>query len=263
MKYWLIVICCLSASVYAKDPFEDFSEYGKFDESDIHTKHQGDLFYGDTELGFILTSGNTDSTTAKLKANIYQDLTFWRNQFKFDSLFKRDFDEQTKETKTTASRIFGSLQGNYKLGNQEESFFVYGDYENDRFNGFSYKYTIASGYGNRLLSLKKDKVDFDIGPGLSAQKNLDGSEQTGYLLRLALQWERIVSNSTRFNQDISYEQSLSGLSSRLKSETALISRMSEALSIKFSYLYRYNSHPEEGKLSYDAETSASLVYYFN
>ncbi|ATC93763.1 DUF481 domain-containing protein [Pseudoalteromonas tunicata] len=262
MKYPYLVLFLIHFNALAKDPFENFSEYGKLDESEIHQKHQGEFLYGDTELGFILTSGNTDSTTAKLKANIYQDFESWRNQYKFDSLFKRDLNEITGESKTTASRVFFSSQANYKLAQFDESFFVYGGYENDRFNGVAYKSTLVSGYGNRLLALKKDRIDFDIGPGLSAQKNTDNSSQSGFLIRIALQWERLISSRSRFNQAISYEQSLSGLSSRLKSETALVSRVNGALSVKFSYLYRYNSKPEVDKLSFDSETSATLVFNF-
>lgn len=94
------------------------------------------------------------------------------------------------------------------------------------------------------------------------KKNTDNSSQSGFLIRIALQWERLISSRSRFNQAISYEQSLSGLSSRLKSETALVSRVNGALSVKFSYLYRYNSKPEVDKLSFDSETSATLVFNF-
>lgn len=262
MKFLYVILYLFSFSLLAKDPFEDFSEYGKLDESEIHQMHQGEFLYGDTELGFILTSGNTDSTTAKLKANIYQDFDNWRNQYKFDSLFKRDLNEATGENETSARRIFFSSQANYKLADQDESFFMYGEYENDRFNGVRYKGTLVSGYGNRLLALRKDRIDFDIGPGFSAQSNTDSSEENGFLIRMAIHWERLISSRSRFNQAISYEQSLSGLSSRLKSETALISRVNGALSVKFSYLYRHNSQPEAGKQSFDSETSASLVLNF-
>ena len=46
--------------------------------------------------------------------------------------------------------------------------------------------------------------------------------KTGYLLRLALQWE--LQSCHSLNQDVK-EQSLSGLNSRLKSETSPISKI--------------------------------------
>lgn len=269
-RFIFLLIVFVSLKSWAVDPFEDFHEYGQLSEEEIHKIHQGELLYGDTEFGFIVSSGNTNSTSFKLKGNLYQDLENWRNQFKIDTLYKRDENETTGENEVSANRIFISAQGNYKVGVKNASFFIYGDYENDEFSGLAFKSTLATGYGNRLYEGEKNQIDFDIGPGLYrsvADTDIELEEgedatKTGYLLRLALQWERNVSKRTRFNQDVSIEQSLSGLNSRLKSETSLISQVMGDMSLKFTYLYRYNSKPEDDKLKYDSELSATLVYSF-
>ncbi len=268
-NYLLLLFLMISCSSWAVDPFEDFHEYGQLSDEEIHQLHQGDLLYGDTEFGFILSRGNTNSTSFKLKGNLYQDFETWRNQFKIDSLYKRDHNDDTGQSDVTANRVFVSAQGNYKVGVKNSSFFIYGDYEEDQFSGLDFKSTIATGYGARVYQGVKNKVDIDIGPGLYRSVADEDSEQSeadkdkvGYLLRLAMQWERLVSERTRFNQDLSIEQSLSGLNSRLKSETALISQVIGAVSLKFAYVYRYNSKPEESKLKFDSELSATLVYSF-
>ncbi|GAP75511.1 hypothetical protein W04_2041 [Pseudoalteromonas sp. SW0106-04] len=270
MRFIALLIACWSVSCWAVDPFEDFHEYGQLTDAEIHEIHQGEMFYGDAEFGFIVTRGNTDSTSFKLRSNIYQDFTHWRNQFKFDSLYRRDVDAETGEETISAQRFFGSAQTNYKVGEKNASLFFYADYEEDEFSGLEYKATVATGYGNRLYKGVKNTVDFDIGPGLYRSEGKPAEEgeeptesETGYLLRLALQWERTVSKRTRFNQFISAEQSLSGLNSRLKSETSLISQIMGQLSLKFAYLYRYNSKPEEDKRKFDSELSATFVYSFN
>lgn len=261
-----LLVC--SWQVFAVDPFEDFHEYGQLSEEEIHKIHKGELLYGDMEFGFMINRGNTNSTSFKLKGNLYQDFEKWRNQFKLDTLYKRDRNDETGDEEVSADRIFVSGQGNYKLNVKNESFFIYGDYERDKFSGLEFKSTIATGYGNRLYQGSKNKVDIDVGPGLyrSVADQETATEEdetkTGYLLRLALQWERTVSARTRFNQDVSYEQSLSGLNSRLKSETSLISKIMGDVSLKFTYMYRYNSKPEEDKLKYDSELSATFVYSF-
>jgi putative salt-induced outer membrane protein len=254
---------------WAVDPFENFHEYGQLSEEEIHQLHKGDLFYGDTEFGFIVSRGNIDSTSFKLKGNLYQDFEKWRNQFKIDSLYKRDYNDETEQTDVTANRVFISAQGNYKVGVKNSSFFIYGDYEEDELSGLAFKSTIATGYGARVYQGVKNKVDIDIGPGLyrsvaddESEVSEDEKNKTGYLVRVAMQWERLVSKRTRFNQDVSIEQSLSGLNSRLKSETALISQVIGAVSLKFAYMYRYNSKPEDDNLKYDSELSATLVYSF-
>jgi len=261
-----LLVCSWQA--FAVDPFEDFHEYGQLSEEEIHKIHKGELLYGDMEFGFMVSRGNTNSTSFKLKGNLYQDFEKWRNQFKLDTLYKRDRNEETGDEEVSADRIFVSGQGNYKLNVKNESFFIYGDYERDKFSGLEFKSTIATGYGNRIYQGSKNKVDIDVGPGLyrsvADQETVTEEDETktGYLLRLALQWERTVSARTRFNQDVSYEQSLSGLNSRLKSETSLISKIMGDVSLKFTYMYRYNSKPEEDKLKYDSELSATFVYSF-
>ncbi|CAM2802907.1 DUF481 domain-containing protein [Pseudoalteromonas distincta] len=268
-KYLFIIFLIVSCSSWAVDPFEDFHEYGKLSDEEIHELHKGEVFYGDTEFGFILSKGNTNSTSFKLKGNLYQDFENWRNQFKIDSLYKRDQNDDTDETEVTANRVFVSAQGNYKIGVKNVSFFIYGDYEEDEFSGLDFKSTLATGYGARVYQGVKNKVGIDIGPGLyrsvaddESEVSEDEKNKTGYLVRVAMQWERLVSKRTRFNQDVSIEQSLSGLNSRLKSETSLISQVIGAVSLKFAYMYRYNSKPEDNNLKYDTELSATLVYSF-
>lgn len=268
-KYFILIFLFISSRSWAVDPFEDFHEYGKLSEEEIHELHKGELLYGDTEFGFILSRGNANSTSFKLKGNLYQDLEKWRNQFKIDSLYKRDKNDETGESNVTANRVFVSAQGNYKVGVKNSSFFIYGDYEEDEFSGLDFKSTIATGYGARIYQGTKNKVDLDIGPGLyrsvadnDSDASDDEDDKMGYLVRVALQWERLVSKRTRFNQDLSIEQSLSGLNSRLKSETALISQVVGAVSLKFAYMYRYNSKPEDDKKTFDSELSATLVYSF-
>ncbi|WOC25419.1 DUF481 domain-containing protein [Pseudoalteromonas sp. N1230-9] len=264
----LVAFMLTSWQVAAVDPFEDFHEYGQLSEEEIHKIHKGEMLYGDMEFGFMISSGNTHSTSFKYKGNLYQDFEKWRNQFKIDTLYKRDRNDETGDDEVSADRIFISGQGNYKLNVKNESFFIYADYEEDEFSGLEFKSTVATGYGNRIYQGSKNKVDIDVGPGLYrsvADEDMATEEdetKTGYLLRLALQWERTVSARTRFNQDVSYEQSMSGLNSRLKSETSLISKIMGDVSLKFTYMYRYNSKPEEDKLKYDSELSATFVYSF-
>ncbi|WP_372769861.1 YdiY family protein [Pseudoalteromonas sp.] len=258
---WLVFLCmCFCYEAMATDPFEDFAIYGETPVDNRYEENKGRLLFGDLELGFIVTTGNTNTSSAKLKTNLMQDLNNWRNQLKFDSLVKKE----TEESKgLSAARYFSSLQSNYLLEDKNTSLFLYGDYEFDKFSGIEKQASIATGYGWRFLETKKDSIDLDFGPGLNYQMMESKESNLGYLVRLALQWERIVSKRTRFNQDISAEHSLSGLNSRIKSETSLVSQISGALSLKFSYLYRYNTLPEAGKRSYDAETSATFVFSFN
>ncbi|CAH9059654.1 hypothetical protein PSECIP111951_02114 [Pseudoalteromonas holothuriae] len=274
MQHLKVVACALSMLLakkcYASDPLEDFYKYGELSDAEIHQKHQGDLLYGDVEFGLTASNGNKESTAFKLKSNVYQDFAKWRNHFKLDALYREESDNDTGQNEVSASRYFVSGQGNYKVGQDNASLFLYGDYLNDKFSGKDYTTTAALGYGNRLYEGLKNTIDFDIGPGLYLSKTDKETElaqgkprlKQGQLMRIALQWERNISKRTRFNQDVSMEVSLSGLNDRLISETALVSQVLGGVSLKMSYVYRYNSQPEEDKLKVDTELGATLVYSF-
>ena len=121
----LVAFMLTSWQVAAVDPFEDFHEYGQLSEEEIHKIHKGEMLYGDMEFGFMISSGNTHSTSFKYKGNLYQDFEKWRNQFKIDTLYKRDRNDETGDDEVSADRIFISGQGNYKLNVKNESFFIY------------------------------------------------------------------------------------------------------------------------------------------
>ena len=60
----LLLFSCFS---WAVDPFEDFHQYGELSDEEIHELHKGEVLYGDTEFGFILSKGNTNSPVLSLK----------------------------------------------------------------------------------------------------------------------------------------------------------------------------------------------------
>ena len=54
-----------------------------------------------------------------------------------------------------------------------------------------------------------------------------------------------------------------GLNSGCYQETALVTQVLGGIALKFAFIYRYNSEPEEEKEKVDTELSATLVYSFN
>ena len=259
---WVVVLHLFIVSVcsFADEQFEHFAKYGETPADERYERNADNLMFGDVELGFIVTTGNTNTSSVKFQANLMQDLNHWRNQFKFDSLLKR---ENASDQGLSAARYFTSMQSNYLLLDAHDSLFIYGDYEYDKFSGIEKQSSLVTGFGWRFIDSDIDKVDVDLGPGLNYQVSEENVSNLGYLLRLALQWERQFNEYTRFNQNVSAEHSFSGLNSRVKSETSLVSQISGALSLKLSYLYRYNTRPDINKGSYDAETSATFVFNFN
>ncbi|WP_440905525.1 DUF481 domain-containing protein [Catenovulum sp. SX2] len=133
-------------------------------------------FVASVELGYIMTEGNTDSTSIVFKADIGNETESFRNQFSFDSLYKEQ-DEDTKEvdangkpikkTVTKEEKYSASAQTNYKVNEEGDAILAFASYETNRFSTFHYQASIATGYNTRLLDSKTGFLDLSIGPGYS------------------------------------------------------------------------------------------------
>ena len=62
------------------------------------------------ELGFIFTSGNTETTSANAALNATQELEQWSNVFTFKALYKKDTVDGVETT--SVAKKFASGQAN-------------------------------------------------------------------------------------------------------------------------------------------------------
>lgn len=163
-------------------------------------------FVASVELGYIMTSGNTDSTSIVFKADIGNETESFRNQFSFDSLFKQQ-DEETDETDDSGKKLTqtvtkeekysASAQTNYKVNEEGDAILAFASYETDRFSNFHYQASIATGYNTRLLDSKTGFLDLSIGPGYSFdalivevndqnQRVTNGTNENGEAIKVVL-----------------------------------------------------------------------------
>ena len=119
---------------------------------------QDDPEYGWTgkgEVGFVKTSGNTDTQTAKLGLAFVKTSEQWEHKINFGYLNSEDDGD------TTAERLDLGLQSNYKLS---EKSYLFGAlrYENDEFSAYDNQTTISAGYGRKII--ETDTKFFNITP---------------------------------------------------------------------------------------------------
>lgn len=222
-------------------------------------------YHGDIELGAVLTTGNTNTASAKTAINVEQDWEFWRTEYAVDAQYQRSQfkgDDGEDERETTEQQIFLSYQGNYKLENPEESFFIFGSYSDDRFSGYEYQLTTAMGYGWRFLQTQDSVIDLEIGPGYVWNELDGGGKIQGTIFRGAFKFEHQFTVATRFRQEVITDLSFSGENSKTKIDSSFIADINGRLAMKVSFLLEYNTKPEEGIKSVDTETGITLVYSF-
>lgn len=217
------------------------------------------------EVGFIVTSGNTSTSSYSVKADVEHNMEDWRNEYKFDSLFKQDQltdDEGNKYDERSVERYFASGQANYKLNDDKSSLFGYLSYLDDSSKSRSYnsQSTAAVGYGTQIYKTETMTMNVNIGPGYSWSELENGENQRGFIVRGKWDLDWAISDSASFSQAIAVETG--GDNTQTKAETALMAKVNSKLQMKVGLVVLNNSQVAEGKKKTDTETTFTLVYNF-
>ena len=221
---------------------------------------------GDVELGFLLTSGNTDAFAIRANSELVHDLEYFRNRYQLQSLLQKnnvaDVNTGERNRVTTASRYAFTGQSNYKLVTGRESIFGRGAYAYDKFGAFRQQASLVVGYGNRIYEKLTNYLDLETGPGFSQQQTAAGDRRSGAIWFLAANLDYALFDNSSFRQTLEGAVSLDGENSTLLSRSSITAKVVDKLSMRFNFIVRYNSRPEGDLRETDTETSASLVYTF-
>ncbi|QTH72600.1 DUF481 domain-containing protein [Pseudoalteromonas xiamenensis] len=225
-----------------------------------------------SEVGAIITSGNTETTTLKGGIKAKHSLESWENEYKLDGIYKEDEiegDNGEKRTQRTNEKYAASVQGNYKLNEKHSHLYLYGSYVSDYFGAFRSESVVSLGYGTRFINTPDMVLNAEIGPGykyFEHQESDDGSdpkagEFEGEMIALGkLDFSWKLSDNAKFTQLVAVEYGDSN--TKTKSETALLTKINGSLQMKVAYNITNNSDVAEGKENTDTETSLTLVYSF-
>lgn len=214
------------------------------------------LWTGDLELGYVDTSGNTEETSIKSRADITREREAWRYTIFYDSLNTSSSGDRTAEKYFLSNRLaYAYSEHNYS--------FVYASYDDDRFSGFDYQATVALGYGRRIYNEPDLKWDAEIGPGYRYNKYDDTSTEDDseeLILRLFTKLEWDITDRSTFAQTLSTEAGDENTIS--KSITSLKTEIVGSLSLKLSYTIKYTEEVPANRKHADTETAATLAYSF-
>lgn len=214
-----------------------------------------DAWKGNIELGYVKTSGNTETESLNTKANAETDREIWRHKLNFEALKSSDQDT------TTAERYMVSGQSDYKLKGKKNFFFVFISYEDDRFSGYDYQMTEAIGYGRRVLDKNNMTLDLEIGPGARQSKvESTGDVENEALVRGAARYAWEITEHSKFTEDLTTD--VGEDVTVTKSVTGLSAKINTSLATKLTYTVKNTSKVPEGVKKTDTELAVTLVYGF-
>ena len=213
---------------------------------------------GNTELGFIQTSGNSDTQSFNGKFNIVRDLQPIKTAFKFEALTSEESGDPSKE------KYFSELKFDYSLG-EFDYLTALLSYEDDRFSGFQYQSTLFLGYGYRAWHSEQGKLDLEVGPGyrrnaLEARNEHGEKVEEEAVGRLGLNLEVNISDSAKFTEVITIEGGDSNVV--YKSDMGLQSTLVGKLAMKINYQVKHTDEVPEGTKNTDSLVGVTLVYSF-
>ena len=214
------------------------------------------LWSGSVEFGFVDTSGNTEETTTKSRAEIFRETEQWKYTFLFDSSASQTDGDNTAEKYFLANRL------SYKYADQD---YVYGyhSYDDDRFSGFDYITTFSMGYGRTILDNETMKWDAEVGPGYRSSKVDDesnGEDSEEIVLRMFTNYKWKFSENATFSQGFDVEAGEDNTISN--SRTALEVKVIGEVAIVLSYTVKYKEEVPADTKHADTETTVAVSYSF-
>lgn len=213
---------------------------------------------GNAELGFIQTSGNSDTQSFNGKFNIVRDLQPLKTSFKFEALTSEESGDPSKE------KYLSELKLDYSLG-EFDYFTSLLSYEDDRFSGYQYQSTLSLGYGYRAWNSEQGKLDLEVGPGyrrnaLEARNEHGEKIEEEAVGRFGLNLEVKISDNAKFTEVISIEGGDSNVV--YKSDMGLQSTLVGTLAMKINYQVKHTDQVPEDTKNTDSQIGVTLVYSF-
>lgn len=204
-------------------------------------------------LGYVGTTGNTDTTTFNTEMLLTLRTENWTHNGKFQALGSQEDDV------ATAERYYLEDKSDYNL---DENQYLYGKgtYTDDRFSGFDYQATLGAGYGRHLI--RRDDFNLEAFGGVGYRENaITNGDNVGegvFTLGENVRWT-ISDNAAltqSFTTDIGEELTVS------KFDIGLETNIIGSITTKIAFQARHISEVPVGTEKTDTMTSVSLVYNF-
>lgn len=260
MKWILLLIVLLSANFgFAKQNIMHslyLADRPAFDDDELSII---------SEFGFLLANGNTNTSTITAKINTSQELTSWSYQIIGNALYKQNQQvlDGEESNQASAQKLFLSGQLDHKLTEPDDRLFIYGEYENNRFNGFRYQAALAAGWTSRLWHDKQSELKYSIGPGYAiseVEENNSEEDSQNLILRAAMEYRKKFSDNATFRQFVSTEADQEF--TKTKSETSISTKLTGTLAMKLSFVMNLDTSVGPDIEELDTEAAVTLVYQF-
>lgn len=208
---------------------------------------------GNVKLGYLATSGNTESSSLNSGFHLAYTLEKWLHEATAAAI-------QSSESDATTAEAY-DLGWNSRRSRTEQDF-LFGrlDWRKDRFSSIEEQFSQSVGYGRRLLDKEAHKLEGELGIGARQSDLADGTDESEMIITGRLTYGWTISETAGFGQGFVVESGSSNTFS--ESVTSLKAQLVGSLALVASYTIRHNSEVVPGTESTDTFTALSLEYAF-
>jgi putative salt-induced outer membrane protein len=220
---------------------------------------------GKGEGGLLISSGNSDSTSANAKLDVAEEQNGWKNSLHLAGLYGKN------ASYATAERIEAGYELDDKISDRLYAFSALRG-ERDLFSGFAYQATLSAGLGYKFIDNNSTKLagTFGVGyrrlepeqlikdPSGDVTARIPGPSTGNAVATAGIELTHNLTTNTKLLEKLLVESGSSDTS--VANDFGIQVSMSERLALAFGYGVRYNSNPSPGSKKLDQMTTVNIVY---
>lgn len=210
---------------------------------------------GTGELGVVVSSGNSKTSTINAKLGLKFEDDAWLHEGSILALRAKGEDE------TTAERWEVAAKSGYKINDIS---YLYGSYrhEDDNFSPFERQTTVAVGYGRQVIKTDVTQLSFEAGPGYKWADPVTSltSSEGELVLRGTADFKHAFNANTSFYNLLLVESGSDN--TFLQDDIGLQVKMFEQFAVKGGVQVRHNTDVPFNRKKTDTLTTVNLVYAF-
>jgi putative salt-induced outer membrane protein len=208
---------------------------------------------GKAAIGFLATSGNTQSTSLNSAFTIVYSVSRWAHSLEASAL------KASEEDDTTAEAYRLGWKSEYNLS-QHNFLFARVNWRKDRFSGYDQQLSESLGYGRRLIDTGVHSLNVEIGAGARQADLTDGTMEDEFIVRSGLHYQWKFTETAHFIQDLTVESGAENTYG--ESVSAFKTSLVGALALVASYTIKNNSDVPIDTEKTDTFAALSFEYPF-
>lgn len=222
-------------------------------EAEIRSAGLLDNWSGEGQIGAFRSTGNSSNTGLTAGLSLERTGIKWRHKLTALADFQRTNGVTTRE------QFLAAYEPNYQI-NDRLFAYALGQYERDRFQGFSSRLTASGGLGYRVIETDAMQLSVKAGPAYRKTSFIPNGSESSIAGLAAADFDWKVSDTIKLTQDAS--ALIASDNSTYVSNTGLEAALGSSLTARVSYLVEHDTNPPAGAIKTDTLTRFTLIYGF-